>query len=81
MVGKIVIVFDWLQGSGFAVKAKMVDRDGLWEESLKGLGKRSIAIGMSCSAVDVILPSIMPRPERRIGTRTMRGLIVSVLYW
>lgn len=34
MLGQVVVVLDGLEGDGFAVEAKVVDRDGVGEEGL-----------------------------------------------
>lgn len=35
MEGEVVVVFDWLEGGGFAVEAEVVDRDGGGEEGFE----------------------------------------------
>lgn len=35
MVGEVVVVFDRLEGGGFAEETKMVDGDGIGEEGLE----------------------------------------------
>lgn len=34
MVGEVVVVFDGLEGCGFAIETEMVDGDGLGEDGL-----------------------------------------------
>lgn len=36
MVGEVVVVFDRLEGGGFAEETKVMDGDGVGEECLKG---------------------------------------------
>ena len=36
MEGEVVVVFDWLEGGGFAVEAEVVDGDGGGEEGFEG---------------------------------------------
>ena len=78
MIGEIVVVFDWLKGGGFAEEAEVVNWDGVGEQGfngwVKGLVRQdsSLVWGWKKS-----IPSTMPRPERRIGTRARRGVVVS----
>ena len=37
MVGEVVVVFDGLEGRGFAEEPEVVDWDGLWEEGCQSL--------------------------------------------
>jgi hypothetical protein len=37
VVGEVVVVFDGLEGCGFAEEPKMVDGDGLREDGLQGV--------------------------------------------
>ena len=66
MVGEVVVVFDGLEGGGLAEEAEMVDGNWVREEGLDCCGYR-MRWGFQLAWGG--LPSSMPRPERRMGTR------------
>lgn len=54
MVGEVVVVFDWLEGRGFAVEAEVVDWDGFGEERLEGYMRGCVSwVGWSKWSVQV----------------------------
>lgn len=90
MVGQVVVVFDGLEGGGFAVEAEVVDGDGGREEGLEGFfgvcGFVSFGAGRGkwkwkWGRRGLNGPSSIPSPERRMGTSAMRaGQMVCVSY-
>ena len=73
MVRQVVVVLDRVEGGGFAVQAEVVDGHGVGEEGLDCC--EEVSGGQRTKERDIegkrIVPSTMPRPERRMGTREM----------
>ena len=88
MIGEIVVVFDWFKGRGLAEETEVVDWNGGGEEGLYCCGwlvggmeeKRWMTRGKSQEGGGGI-PSNMPNPDLRIGTREIvSGEIAVVVY-
>ena len=69
MVGKVVVIFDRVQGRGLAEETQMMDWNEFGQQGLKRW-RSSVRRVSGASLRGKSLPSSMPRPERRTGTRT-----------
>lgn len=72
VVGEVVVVFDRGEGGGLAEESEVVDWDGGGED---GLDCWEVLVGCSryTKCWGEVVPSSMPRPERRIGTMDIEG--------
>lgn len=81
MVRQIVVILDRGKDSGVAVHAKVVDGDRVGEEALDRCeGEMSAGNTLYRTEVGEAVPSTMPKPERRMGTREIVSG-VTVLVW
>lgn len=81
MIGKIIVVFNGLKGRGLTEEAEMVHRDGVWKQSLNSCLVTSGAKNGLVLKGTVTIPSSIPRPDRRMGTREMdSGDMAVVVY-
>lgn len=79
---EVIVVFDWLEGELVTEEAEMVDGDGGREEVVDSLSmvQQQFAVRL-WTRENIGIPSIMPNPDRRIGTKaTLAGSIVVVSY-
>jgi hypothetical protein len=82
VVGEVVVVFYGLESCWLAEEAEVVDWDGGREDSLYGWSNIDLLDVLYWESEErEELPSSIPRPDRRIGTRDIvSGVIVVVVY-
>jgi hypothetical protein len=81
VVGEVVVVFYGLESCRLAEEAEVMDRDGGGEEGLYGWSNGDMSEFFLVNRRERELPSSIPRPDRRIGTRDIvSGVIVVVAY-
>jgi hypothetical protein len=81
VVREVVVVFYGFESRGLAEEAEVVDWDGGGEEGLYSWSNGDLLEFFLVNRRERELPSSIPRPDRRIGTRDIvSGVMVVVVY-